>query len=636
MTFAPRYQITGSDDFSPPNTNCSDCEAELPPNARFCPQCGTAVKSLCPSCGIETERGAAFCHGCGSRLGKSSESVTPSPAASPSPVEKAPASAPLYEDLTGELADSLTGRFQFSEGGHAERRQLSVIFSDLASFTQLSQELDPEDLNAVVHEYYAACRAVCERYSGEIANYLGDGVLIFFGYPAAHEDDAHRAVRTGLAIVEAVIALSQRLENAIGHPLKVRVGIHTGLMITDDDRSGNWQRMAMGDTLNIAARIQSVAEENSVVISSATQKLVQGFFSYDSIGTHSLKGVETPQELYKVLHESTARCRLEAVESSSLTPLTGRDHEIDLLLGEWKRATEGEGRMLLMRGEAGIGKSRLVQMLKEHVADLPDAWMTPCQCSPYHQNTAMYPYIDLIERVVLRFDRAESARDRLKKLEGMLVQYGFHLPDSLTIFGAFHSLPPEAGYIPSTAAPAQQRRHYMDSMLRILRERSEKQPLLFVVEDLHWIDPTSLETLKEVANELKGRKIFALFTSRPEFESPWDDHPDVRTLDLDRLTPKKIRSICKRVARGKDLPEEVLEQINERADGIALFAEELTKMVIGSALLEERDDRFELLGPLPELAIPSTLQDSLMARLDKLSTVKEVAQIAAVIGRSFS
>ncbi len=629
-----------------PDMNCSECQAELPPKAKFCSQCGTAVPSSCPSCGIETPPGAKFCHECGTSLavvGGGASATAPSSApGGPSPLLeplKAPpisAPVPTLAHRTGELASELSGLMKTSDGGHAERRQLSVIFSDLASFTQLSQELDPEDLNAVVHEYYEVCRAVCDRYNGKIANYLGDGVLIFFGYPAAHEDDAHRAVRTGLAIVEGILALSQRLEHALGHPLAVRVGIHTGLMITDDDRGGDWQKMALGDTLNIAARIQSVARENSVVISQATRELVEGFFSYQSIGSHQLKGVETPQDLFRVTHESTARSRLEAIERSALTPMTGRDEETEILLREWELASQGEGRVLLMRGEAGIGKSRLVQMLKEHVASLPDAWMTPCQCSPYHQNTAMHPYIDLIERVVLKFDRSESVREKLKKLEGMLVQYGFHIPEALPIFGAFHSLPPEAGYTPSTAEPSQQRRFYMDSMLRILRERSEKQPLLFVVEDLHWIDPTSLETLKEIADGLEGHRMLALFTARLEFESPWGDHPRVQSLDLDRLPAEKIRSICRRVARGKGLPDEVLEQIIQRADGIALFAEELTKMIIGSALLEERGDHFELVGPLPELAIPSTLQDSLMARLDKLSTVKEIAQIAAVIGRSFT
>lgn len=535
------------------------------------------------------------------------------------------------------LAKKMTAPAAVKEQSFAERRQLTVIFSDLASFTQLSQQLDPEDLNTVVHAYYDVCRAVCQRYEGHIANYLGDGVLMLFGYPKAHEDDAHRAVRTGLAVIEGMAALNERLEREMHLELHVRVGVHTGLMIVGDDRGGDWQKMALGETLNVAARVQAVAQLDTVVISSVTQKLVEGFFATSSIGLHTLKGVALPMEVYRATHESTARGRLEAAGRATLTPLTGRDEEVADLVGEWEKAAAGHGRAILLSGEGGIGKSRLVHMLKEHVASLPNAWMTPCQCSPYHQSTSMYPYIDLIDRVVLKLERNDSPRERLKKLEGMIVQYGFDPEVSLPIFGAFHSLPPEAGYEPSPLEPAQQRRHYMDAMRRILDERSLKQPLLFVVEDLHWVDPTTLETLKELLETMQGHKMLALFTCRPDFVSPWEeDHPNLRRIDLRRLDAAQTRTICLRVARGKKLPEAVVSQIIERADGVPLFTEELTKMIIGSGMLEEHHDSYQLSGPLPALAIPATLQDSLMARLDRLSTVKEIAQIAAVIGREFS
>lgn len=522
------------------------------------------------------------------------------------------------------------------ESTFAEQRQLSVIFSDLVSFTQLSQQLDPEDLNTAVHAYYEVCRAVCERYEGHVANYLGDGVLMYFGYPKAHEDDAPRAVRTGLAVIEGITALNERLQKELNVRLAVRVGIHSGMMIVGDDRAGNWEKMALGETLNIAARVQGVATAGSVAISSVTQQLVEGFFSSRSMGIHTLKGVEQPMELFAVMHESTARGRLEAAGRSTLTPLTGRQDEVDLLLEEWRRACDGDGRTVLINAEGGMGKSRLVHMLKEHVAGMPAAWLTPCQCSPYHQSTSMYPFIDLIERVVLKFERHESPRDKLKKLEGMLVQYGFHIPDSLPVFGAFHSLPPEAGYVPTPLDPARQRRAYMDAMVSILKDRSLKQPLLFVVEDLHWVDPTTLETLRELVDVADRHNMMMLFTCRPEFESPWKDHRSVRTMPLPRLDPEQTRTLCKHVAKSKQLPDEVVEQIIERADGVPLFTEELTKMIIGSGLLEEDGNTYVLTGPLPPLAIPATLQDSLMARLDRLAAVKEVAQVGAVIGRSFS
>lgn len=631
---------------------CSQCQCANPPGAKFCIECGTAVMRACPQCKVEVLPAAKFCHECGTRMnGAAAPPAEPSPPSAAPAVASAPApprrSTPRVQlsrppadagELSNaqKMADAVAAAPATSDASFAERRQLTVIFSDLVSFTTLSQQLDPEDLNTVVHEYYGVCRAVCQRYEGHVANFLGDGVLMFFGYPKAHEDDAHRAVRTALAIIEGIDALNVRLDHEMGLRLSVRVGVHTGLMIVGDDRAGNWQQMALGETLNIAARVQGVAHENTAVISAVTRKLIEGFFATKSIGMHTLKGVAEPMEVFSVTHESTARGRLEAAGRAGLTPLTGREAEVAGLLDHWEAATRSEGRVVLLSGEGGIGKSRLAQMIKEHVANLPDAWMTPCQCSPYHQSTSMYPFIDLIDRVVLKIERHESPRERLKKLEGMLVQYGFHIPDAMPVFGPFHSLPPEAGYEPSPLEPAQQRRAYMDAMLRILDERSTKQPLLFVVEDLHWVDPTTLETLTEMLGRIKGHKMLALFTCRPDFVVPWGKHPQLHEITLQRLDPEKTRTICQRVARGKELPEVVVQQIIERADGVPLFAEELTKNVIGSGLLEEQGDAYVLDGPLPAFAIPTTLQDSLMARLDRLSSVKEIAQIAAVIGREFS
>ncbi|MBL0126495.1 MAG: AAA family ATPase [Flavobacteriales bacterium] len=594
---------------------CGQCHSENPKDAKFCAQCGAGLVRTCPACHVEVLPAAKFCHECGTSLDVRERTAGNH-------------AAPQLPDAAEPFA--------VLETSHAEQRQLSVIFCDLVSFTQLSQQLDPEDLNTVVHAYYEVCRAVCERYEGHVANYLGDGVLMYFGYPKAHEDDAHRAVRTGLAVIEGIAALNERMEREMKVRLSVRVGIHTGPMIVGDDRAGDWQKMALGETLNIAARVQGVAQEDTVVVSTVTKQMVEGFFTMRSIGTHTLKGVAQPMEVFTVTHESTARGRLEAAGRATLTPLTGRDAEVGILIEEWKKASAGQGRAVLISAEGGMGKSRLVQMLKEHVAASSIAWLTPCQCSPYHQSTSMYPYIDLIERVVLKFERQETPREKLKKIEGMLVQYGFHIPEILPVFGAFHSLPPEAGYTPTAMDPAQQRRKYMDAMLRILDDRSRRQPLLFVVEDLHWSDPTSLETFKELVEIIKRHRMLLLFTCRPEFNSPWDGHPSVHTMRLPRLDADQTRELCKHVARRKQLPEEVVEQIIERADGVPLFAEELTKMIIGSGLMTESGDRYVLDGPLPPLAIPNTLQDSLMARLDRLSAVKEIAQIGAVIGREFS
>lgn len=599
---------------------CTRCHSSNLPGARFCSHCGGDLTRRCRKCQTAVGSDARFCHQCGHPLAESAEPQ---------------AAAPAPESHSAIFRRSASAAVAPADGTVAERRQLTVVFSDLVSFTQLSQKLDPEDLNTVVHNYYNVCKSVCKSYEGHVANYLGDGVLIFFGYPAAHEDDALRAVRTGLAIIEGVSALNQRTGNTAGVPLQVRVGVHTGLMIVGDERAGNWQQMALGETLNIAARLQGVAQPDGVVVSAATQRLVSGFFALRSLGIHALKGVEQPMEVFAVSHETTARTRLEAAGRGGLTPLTGREREVEVLLTSWQEAFQGRGHAVVLGGEAGIGKSRLVQMLKEHVANVPGAWLTPCQCSPYHKSTAFHHYADLLERVVLKFDRNERQTDRLQKVEGLLRQYGISVETALPPLAALLAIPPEAGYTPEPD-PQKQKRAIIDSYVHILRERSKRQPLLLVVEDLHWADPSSLQLLGEVLEGLAGSRFLALFTCRPEFVSPWLGWPAVKHLTLQRLDERQVRAVCVGVAHGKRLPDEVIAQIVARTDGVPLFVEELTKMVLESGLLRETADAFDLCGPLPPLAIPSTLQDSLMARLDRLSKVKEIAQIGAVMGREFS
>ena len=313
----------------------------------------------------------------------------------------------------------------------AERRQLTVLFCDLVDSTPLASQLDPEDLREVVRAYQEACAKVIARFEGHIAQYLGDGLLVYFGYPLAHEDDAQRAVRTGLGIVEALGQLNTRLGQERGVHLAVRLGIHTGLVVVGEVGGGTRQeQLALGETPNLAARLQGIAAPNTLVISAATFQLLGGFFACQSLGTQLLRGLPQPLEVYQVLSESTARSRLEAAGSTGLTPLVGREQEVALLRERWAQVKDGLGQVVLLSGEAGIGKSRLVQVLKEHVATEPQAWLTPCQCSPYYQNTALYPMIDLLERVALRFEREESPQQKLSKLEGFVVQYGLPLAES--------------------------------------------------------------------------------------------------------------------------------------------------------------------------------------------------------------
>ena len=519
----------------------------------------------------------------------------------------------------------------------AERRQLTVLFCDLVDSTALASQLDPEDLREVVRAYQDTCAKVIARFEGHIAQYLGDGLLVYFGYPLAHEDDAQRAVRAGLGIVEALGQLNTHLGQERGVHLAVRLGIHTGLVVVGDVGGGARQeQLALGETPNLAARLQGLAAPNTLVISAATFQLLGGFFACQPLGTPLLKGLAQPLAVYRVLYESMARSRLEAASSTGWTPLVGREQEIGVLLERWAQVKDGFGQVVLLSGEAGIGKSRLVQVLTEQVAAEPRAWLTPCQCSPYYQNTALYPMIDLLERVALHFEREESAEQKIGKLEGFLVQYGLPLAEAVPLFAALLSLPLPADYAPLPVSPEQQKQRTLHALLTILLRIAAQQPLLFVMEDLHWVDPSTLELLSLLVDQGPTVRILALFTFRPDFTPPWTGRAHLTQLTVNRLPQRQAVEVIRQVAHGKVLPPEVVEQIVAKTDGVPLFVEELTKMVLESGLLQEQDERYALTGPLHPLAIPATLHDSLMARLDRLAAVKALAQLGATLGREFS
>src|SRR5712691_4770377 len=523
------------------------------------------------------------------------------------------------------------------EAPEAERRQLTVLFCDLVDSTALAARLDPEELREVVRAYQETCAAVIQRFEGHIAQYLGDGLLVYFGYPLAHEDDAQRAVRARLWIVEAMGQLNTRLARGRGVPLAVRLAIHTGLVVVGEVGGGTrHEQLALGETPNLAARLQGIAAPNTAVISAATFQLLGGFFACQSLGTPALKGLVQPIEVYRVLYESTARSRLDVAGSTGLTPLVGREQEVALLLERWEQVKDGVGQVVLLSGEAGIGKSRLLQVLRAQVATDPQAWLTPCQCSPYHQNSALYPIIDLLERVALQFERDETPPQKLSKLEGFLVQYGLPLPETVPLFASLLSIPLGSSYASLNVSPEQQKQKTLQAILTILLRRAAQQPLLFVVEDLHWVDPSMLELLSLLVDQGPTARILTLFTFRPDFPPPWTGRSHLTQITLNRLTRRQVAEMTDRVAHGKALPPEVVEQVVARTDGVPLFVEELTKMVLESGLLQERDDRYTLTGPLPPLAIPTTLHDSLMARLDRLATVKALAQLGATLGREFA
>ena len=343
-----------------------------------------------------------------------------------------------------------------------------------------------------------------------------------------------------------------------------------------------------------------------------------------------------PLAVYRVLYESMARSRLEAASSTGWTQLVGREQEIGVLLERWAQVKDGLGQVVLLSGEAGIGKSRLVQVLMDQVAAEPRAWLTPCQCSPYHQHTALYPLIELLERVTLRFDREESPPQKLRKLEGFLVQYGLPLAETVPLLAALLSLPLPADYAPVTVSPEQHKQQTLHVLVTILLRIAAQQPVLFVMEDLHWVDPSTLELLSLLVDQGPTARILTLFTCRPDFSPPWTGRAHLTQVTVNRLPRRQAVEVIRQVAHGKVLPPEVVEQIVAKTDGVPLFVEELTKMVLESGLLQERDERYALTGPLHPLAIPATLHDSLMARLDRLAAVKALAQLGATLGREFS
>lgn len=518
----------------------------------------------------------------------------------------------------------------------AERRQLTVMFCDLVGSTALSEQLDPEEYREVLIDYQKACSDVVKRFEGYVARVVGDGLLIYFGYPQAHEDDAPRAIHAGLGMVAEVEQLGTRLKSEMDINLAVRLGVHTGLVVVGEMEAGDSRGPLdiVGETPIIAARMQDLAEPNSIVISDATLRLIQGDFNYQSLGEHTLKGISQPMEIHRVLHERAAHERTELDVATAQTPFVGREAELDQLLEHWKQAREGVGQSVLLSGEAGIGKTRLVQVLTEHIAEDSHTRLT-CRSSPYFEFSAFHPLIDLLERW-LQFQRNDSPEKKLNRLETALGEFDLPLAEVVPLFAELLSIPTDEHYPPLILEPQLKKQKTITSLIDLLVAVSQQEAVLLIFEDLHWIDPSTLELLDALIEQVSSSPIFLMLVCRPAFESPWSGRSFPVTISLERLSQSQVQNLVSELAGGMSLPEEVLEQIVSKTDGVPLFVEELTRMILESGLVVIEDDGYELAGPLPPLAIPATLQDSLMARLDKLSTVKEVAQLGATLGREFS
>jgi class 3 adenylate cyclase/tetratricopeptide (TPR) repeat protein len=527
-----------------------------------------------------------------------------------------------------EGAETSATRSAESEG--AERRQLTILFCDLVGSTALSQRLDPEELRELMQAYRAVCGDAVARYQGYVAQYLGDGLMVYFGWPTAHEDDAERSVRAALEIVHAVREVKAQ------PPLAVRIGVATGTVVVGEDaRAENAEaKLALGETPNLAARLQGLAGPNEIVIAPATRRLVGGQFELIDLGAHELKGIAQPVRAWRVQAVHRSQGRFEAAhEGVALTPLVGREEEVALLLRRWQQARDGEGQVALIGGEPGIGKSRLARVLQERIEDEPHTTLH-YQCSPYHLNSPLYPILEQLE-FAAGFVREDAPEQKLEKMEAMLVGSPEERAEAAPLIAGLLSLPVER-YAPLALSPQKRKEKTLEALAGQLETLSRQRPVLIVFEDVHWIDPTSQEALDALVPRLQERAIMLVVTYRPEYMPHWADQPHVSVLGLARLARRQGAELATQVARGRPLPAAVLAQIVVQTDGVPLFVEELTKSVLESGLLPEAGDKARLQSPALAATIPTSLRDSLLARLDRFAPIKYILQIGACIGREFS
>lgn len=580
---------------------CPRCKCENLASRRFCGACGAPLPVICGRCGFANAPSDRYCGGCGDTVAV--------------PKQEAP--------LSGASA-ALTHQ--------PEHRQLTVMFVDMVGSTALSRVLDPEEMNELLKLYRNAVAGEVARFDGHVTKFMGDGILAYFGWPVAHEDDAERAVRAGFASIESVA----RLRAPATQSLAARVGVATGLVVVGEliGEKETRQEAAVGQTPTLATHLQSLAAPGAMVISGATRRLLGQLFKVEELGAQRVEGFGELVDAWRVISESGAESRFEALHGLAVVPLIGRDHELALLIDRWRQAKAGEGQVVLLAGEAGIGKSRLVLALREHLRQEPRIRLR-YQCSSHHISSALWPVVQQLERAA-GFERTDTSERKLEKLEALLGQAVSDVRAVAPLIASLLSIDDGGRYPSLNLSPQAQRARTLSALVAQLEGLAAKQPVLMVLEDAHWLDPTSIELFEEVVARIERLPVLLVVTFRPEFKPPWAGFAHVSQLSLNRLSREQGSIVIAAVARGKQLPQAVLEEIVAKTDGVPLFLEEFTKSVLESGLLRDVGDRYELEGPLPPLAIPSTLHDSLIARLDRLPLTKEVGQIAACIGREFS
>lgn len=596
---------------------------------RFCGECGTQLPVTCVACGFDNPPNFKFCGACGSSLAQQPVPTAPAPAAKPANVTSASAVSTPVSSSAVITADP---RHDRSDG---ERRQLTLLFCDLVESTALAERLDAEVYRDLVVSYQRACAEVISGFDGHIAQYLGDGLLVYFGYPYAHEDDARRAALAALGMLEAVrtLPLDARVRSIIP-ALAVRVGIHTGSVIAGDVGAGSTrERLALGSAPNIAARLQSISEPNGVLISGDTERLLKGWFDVESLGMHELRGVSKPVAVFRVVREARRNGRFEFDDAKRLSALVGRDEELALLMRRLQMSREGNGSIVLLSGEAGVGKSRLVQAAR--VRAVEEGFMCVVgRSASVHQNSALLPVADLLEGLI-GFDPEEGAEQRLAHIESFVHELGLPGDDSVQLLASLLSTPLTGLYTPLSIGPQLQRARTSALLVQVLARSAERCPLVLVVEDLHWADPSTLEFLTMFVDQPPLPGLLAIFTVRRDFDIPWSSRSHVTQLTLSRLSDNDVRTMIAHMSGATALPAAIVAQVVQKTDGIPVFVEELTRMMLELGLVEGGNS-VNPMALVHLIDVPETLQDSLLARLDRLGDAKDIAQIGAVLGRTFA